>query len=268
MSSIEAVMSRQGALNRFETGAATHCGKVRHENEDRYLLQPDLGVFAVADGMGGHADGALASSTLVDSLESIGAPASAADLLARFEDRILRANSRLRELAQARGGGIIGTTLAVLLIYETHFACVWSGDSRIYRVRAGAIAQLSRDHTEVQDLIEQGLLSPEEARSWPRRNVITRAIGVHEEPELELEHGTLSHGDVFVICSDGLTTHVDDDEILSHVAGSLCQEACEALIALTLERGATDNVTVLVLRYHAADEASVPAQSAVAGSLR
>jgi serine/threonine protein phosphatase PrpC len=232
----------------FDVGATTHPGRVRQVNEDSYFVAPANGIFAVADGMGGHEAGALASSTVVQCLETIGTAVSAADLLARLEDRILRANMTLHAVA-ARRGKIVGSTVAILLAFEDHFACVWSGDSRIYRVRGGGIAQLSRDHTEVRDLVERGLLTPEEARTWPRRNVITRAIGVREEPELELEHGTLVPGDVFVICSDGLTGHVDDAEILASAVTEPCQAASDALVALTLERGATDNVTVVVLRY-------------------
>lgn len=234
----------------FDVGATSHPGKIRQVNEDSYFVAPTSGVFAVADGMGGHEGGALASSTVVQFLESIGTPVSAADLLARLEDRILRANSALQEIAHERGK-IIGSTVAILLTYEDHFACVWSGDSRIYRVRSAAITQLSRDHTEVRDLLERGLLTAEEARTWPRKNVITRAIGVRDEPELELEHGLLEPGDTFIICSDGLTGHVGDDEILAYAGRGGSQEVSDGLVNLTLERGAADNVTVVVVRYDA-----------------
>ncbi len=232
----------------FDVGATTHPGKVRQVNEDRYFVAPTSGIFAVADGMGGHEAGALASSTIVQCLESIGVAVSAADLLARLEDRILRANVTLKDISTQRGK-IVGSTVAILLTYEDHFAAVWSGDSRIYRIRKGTIEQVSRDHTEVRDLVERGLLTPAEAKTWPRRNVITRAIGVRDEPELELEHGVLEPGDLFVICSDGLTGHVEDSEILGASAAARSQELCDALVDLTLERGAGDNVTVVAVRY-------------------
>jgi len=127
---------------------------------------------------------------------------------------------------------------------------VWSGDSRIYLVRDRAIIPQSRDHTEVQELVAEGLLKPEEARTWPRRNVVTRAIGVHDDPELEIADGVLQTGDAFVLCSDGLTSHVEDGEILREVMANASQPACDALVDLTLAaRGATDNVTVVVARY-------------------
>jgi protein phosphatase len=231
----------------FETGAASHPGKVRKRNEDGYLAQPETGVWAVADGMGGHEAGHIASSMVIQSLQSIGTPASAPDLLARFEDRVFRANSRLKEMAQSRGG-TMGATMAALLAFDGYYACIWSGDSRVYLIRSGGIAQLSRDHTAAQELVDKGILSKEEARRWPGRNVVTRAIGVSDDAELEIEHGALQADDVFVICTDGLTAHVEDSEILQHAGKQIPQAACDALIALTLGRGGTDNVTVVVVR--------------------
>jgi serine/threonine protein phosphatase PrpC len=233
----------------FESGAATHVGKVRQQNEDSYLMSTASGVWAVADGMGGHTAGDLASHTVVEALERIPPPSSAAELLASCETRIVHANSHLKQLAKARHGAIIGTTVAVLLVYEQFFACVWAGDSRIYRIRGLKIEQLSVDHTEVQELIADGRLTAEEARSWPRRNVITRAIGTYDDPELEMTDGTLEPGDIFIICSDGLTNHVEDREILAVVTANPPQRACDLLVGLTLDRGATDNVTIVSVRF-------------------
>jgi len=243
----------------FETGAATHVGKVRLRNEDSYLTRPEVGIWAVADGMGGHDHGDIASQTLIDALRSIEHPTSAADLLSRCEKQVAIANGRLKTISRERGGATIGTTVAVLLAYGSHYACVWSGDSRIYVVRAGRLSQLSRDHTEVQDLLSEGVITPAEAKTWPGSNAITRAIGVFDEPELEITSGPLQPGDSFIICSDGLTQHVHDDEILSCVRANLSQQACDWLLELTLERGATDNVTIIVVRYRA--EAKPPTRS-------
>ena len=233
----------------FDTGAATHTGKIRERNEDSYLARPDVGIWTVADGMGGHSAGDFASATIVEELRTIERPASASDLLTLCEDRVLKANARLRETARERGDIVLGSTVAVLLAYDEHFACIWSGDSRVYMVRGGEIQQISRDHTEVQELISRGLLSPDEAKTWPRSNVITRAIGVDDDPELEMRSGFLKTDDIFIICSDGLTTHVKDSELLDCVNVGSSQQACEKMIALTLERGAEDNVTVIVVRY-------------------
>lgn len=234
----------------FETGAVSHAGRVRSHNEDNLVTRPEFGLWAVADGMGGHQNGAMASATVAASLAAIGPAASAAELLDRLERGVLEANAELRRKIREHDGATMGATLAVLLAHGRHFACVWCGDSRIYLVRSGQITQVSRDHTEAQDMIERGLLTAEEARTWPRRHVITRAIGVHDQPELEIDNGELESGDVFVLCSDGLTDHVRDEEILRATVAEGPQAACDALLALTLERGATDNVTVIVVRYH------------------
>ena len=198
----------------FETGCISHTGKVRKANEDNFILRPEVGLWAVADGMGGHENGALASATVVAALEGVGAARSAADLLAMLEDSVLKANETLREEIRRRGA-TMGATLVVLLVHQRHFACVWSGDSRIYLVRSGQITQVSRDHTEVQDMVDRGVMTPDEAKRSPRRHVITHAIGVHEMPELDIESGEIADGDVFILCSDGLTEHVADTEILA-----------------------------------------------------
>jgi len=236
------------ASPRFDTGAATHVGRVRERNEDGYLARPAAGIWAVADGMGGLDAGEVASATVIEALDLAETPHSAAELLAWCERRMVAANSTLFELGRRRGG-LVGTTIAVLLAHERHFACVWSGDSRIYLVRDGRIHLQSRDHTEVQELVSEGRLTPAEARSWPGRHVVTRAIGVHSDPELEIRDGVLQTADTFVLCSDGLTAHVEDDEILDQVMNRASQRACDALIDLTLSRGAADNVTVVVVRY-------------------
>jgi protein phosphatase len=235
----------------FATGVASHPGLVRQQNEDGYLALPESGVWAVADGMGGHVAGKFASSTVIKSLVSIGTPVSASDLLARFEDRVLLANNYLKEVARERGHSVIGATVAALLAFDSYYACVWLGDSRVYLVRGGRISQLSRDHTEVQELVEKGVLSREEARAFPGRNVVTRAIGVFDAAELELDHGVLQDGDCFVVCSDGLTTHVEDEEIRGIAMGRDAQDACDELVALALKRGGTDNVTVVVVQCRA-----------------
>ena len=239
----------------YETAAATHVGRVRQRNEDAYLLRPEVGLWAVADGMGGHHSGDLASQTIIDSLNSIQPQGTAADLLAACETHVASANQRLKEIGKARGGVIVGATLAALLVFEDFYACLWSGDSRIYMVRDGTITQLSQDHTEAQELVAAGTITAQEAETWPRSNIVTRAIGVFEEPELEITSGPLLNGDTFLVCSDGLTRHVADVEILARVSSGSAQQACEKLVSLALERGGLDNVTVVVMRYWPRTEA-------------
>jgi protein phosphatase len=260
---MSAIRHSSSYVLKFETGAATHVGKVRRANEDSYIVRPEIGLWAVADGVGGHEAGALASQTVANDLSSIGAAVSSLDQLARLKDRVLRANDRIRQVAEERGGAVIGTTVAAMLAYGHNFACVWAGDSRVYRIREDGIAQITRDHTEAQELIDSGVLTPEQAKTWPRRNVITRAVGIFEDPELEVETGGIEPNDTFLICSDGLTGHLSDAEIRDCVAASRPQDACDALIQTTLDRGASDNVTVVIVRCHATQRTNyVPAGGA------
>ncbi len=233
----------------FDSGATTDVGKVRDENEDSFLVLPESGVWAVADGMGGHEAGALASATVVNALQKIEVPTSVNDLVTLCQQQLIDANQRLLRISEERGGIVIGATVAAFLAHNGYYACVWSGDSRIYLLRGDQISQISRDHTEVAELVAEGVLTPEEAQNWPRRNVITRAIGVHDEIDLEMTQGMLQKGDIFVICSDGLTAHVSDEEIFELARLNAPQSATDALVALTMERGAHDNVTVVVIRY-------------------
>jgi serine/threonine protein phosphatase PrpC len=231
----------------FHTGAATHVGRVRRLNEDSLLARPETGLWVVADGMGGHGGGDVASRAVVNALSTLEATDSASDMLGNFEQRVWRVNTDLRSLARLRGQTVIGTTLVALLIHGAHYACVWCGDSRAYLLRDGAMAQISRDHSEVQDLIDRGILEAGEAKAWPRRNVITRALGVTDRANLEIADGPALAGDRFLLCSDGLTTHLGDSEIADVLARGAPQEACDDLIALTLQRGASDNVSVVVV---------------------
>lgn len=247
---------------RYESFGLSDAGRVRPLNEDNYLIQPKSGLWLVADGMGGHDAGEVASAGIVEELRTIGMPSSAADQHARFVDRLSRANSRLRAYSGERDGATVGSTVAALLIYGGQYRCMWMGDSRVYHVRKGALQQISKDHSEVQELVDKGVLSKEEARSWPRRNVITRAVGVYDDLRVDVVYGEIEAGDTFVLCSDGLTAHLGDDDIQRLVDGRKAREACEALVNLTLERGATDNVTVIVVQCRNAD-ATVPVETGI-----
>jgi serine/threonine protein phosphatase PrpC len=231
----------------FTSGWASDKGLVREENEDACLVAPDVGLWAVADGMGGHEDGRFASETTIAELRKITAASSAIELRQRCEDAIVSANDLVRERSVKRGT-IVGSTLAALLIFDEHYACIWSGDSRIYRIRGGAVDALTRDHTEIEELLAQGIVTEAEAQRWPRRNVITRAIGVADVPAPEITSGAITDGDTFLLCSDGLTTHVSAEEIAVVASGASPQQTCDRLLQATLDRGATDNVTIVVIR--------------------
>lgn len=231
----------------YDVGSITHPGKLRHRNEDSRLVRSDTGMWAVADGMGGHEAGDVASRTVIEALDAVQHPNSASELLEQCKAQMFKANTQIRTLSKARNGTTIGTTIAVLLIRDDHFACIWAGDSRIYRATGATISQLSLDHTEVQELVASGTVSPDEAKNWPN-NIITRAIGVAPEPDLDIVTGPIDAGDIFILCSDGLTRHLQDREIHQAVTAHGAQDACDAMLELALQRGGHDNVTAVVVQ--------------------
>lgn len=236
----------------FETVTRTDVGCVRKINEDSLLALPESGLWLVADGMGGHAAGDFASQSIVGEMNTVGIPDGAVDLRARFMDRLARANTQILNHAADLGSGTIGSTIASLMVQQGHYACIWSGDSRVYRLRGGVLTQCTRDHTEVRTLLDNGTITPAEAENWPRKNVITRAIGVAVEPECDMIEGTLADRDLFLICSDGLTEYYHDDELEREMVrlGRSLEDMCDHLIATALERGGKDNVSVVAVRCH------------------
>ena len=235
----------------------THTGLARKLNEDRYFASPKSGVWVIADGMGGHDAGDLASEEIVRSFQ--GMPEfHSAQALGEYVIGCLRAaNNGIRAISQARGGAVMGSTVVALLTFEGAYRCVWAGDSRGYLLRGDTLIQLSRDHTEVQELLDSGTLTPEEAANYGRKNVITRAVGVDENLLLDAVDGTIAAGDTFLLCSDGLTSHVSNLEIGELMAGRRSREICEMLIDLALKRGGSDNVTVSVIQFQASN-ATIP----------
>jgi len=231
----------------FESFGVSHKGCVRELNEDNYLVEPQTGLWVVADGMGGHDAGEVASASIVDHLATIGIASSAPDLRARFEDRLSRANAEIRGISESRGI-TIGSTVAALLAMDGRFACLWAGDSRVYLIRNASISQISKDHTEVQELVDRGMISESEARTWPRRNVITHAVGVSDEIVIDFQQGEIMPGDIFVLNTDGLTAHVTDAEIEAATVSATPQAACEKLLETVLARGGTDNVTIVLVK--------------------
>lgn len=222
---------------------------VRRVNEDACLDRPNLGLWAVADGMGGHDAGDVASRLIVEGLARVPPPTDAAAFLRAVEGALQEANRALLAEAARRGPGrIVGSTVVVLIITGRRFACVWVGDSRLYLFRDGRLRQISRDHSRVQDLVDRGLLSPEAARDHPQANVVTRAVGAAERLDLETREGPVLPEDVFLLCSDGLTKMLTDDEIAEALGRTPTAEAARVLTDLALARGAVDNVTVVAVR--------------------
>ncbi len=236
----------------WTSAAATHEGRVRHRNEDAFLDDPARGLWAVADGMGGHADGAVASRQVVRSLQEVDDPPD----LDRFAETacaaLTEANARLRERAAAHAGEearVIGSTVVALLARGAHVSCLWAGDSRIYLFRDRELRALTRDHSVVEELVRRGEVDPEYALAHPEANALTRAVGGEDRLEVDELCVDVRPGDVFLLCSDGLTkevSHAEMAEVLQAVPD--LQGACDALVRRALDHGGRDNVTVVLAR--------------------
>ena len=228
------------------TAAATHRGAVRELNEDAVLSLQAEGLWAVADGMGGHDAGDVASAGVVETLSRMQLADQFETSLANLQALIQIANRALLAAGdQSPRHRQPGTTLAALLIQGDEGAVTWAGDSRVYRFRNGELEQLTRDHSQVQDLIDQGLVDPADAELHPMAHVITRAIGFDDPARLETRRLSIRPGDRFLLCSDGLIRVVEEREIAEFMAMTSPDKRAPALVDLTLERGAPDNVTVV-----------------------
>lgn len=230
----------------WKSAAITDVGKVRKLNEDSVLDRGEDGLWVVADGMGGHSAGDLASQLIVNSLAKVDAPEDLAGFVDSVEDAVLSVNERLFEVANAHNQ-TSGSTVVVLLARSRFAVVMWAGDSRLYRLRGGQIERMMTDHTQIELYIEKGLLQRSEAEGHPSGNMVTRAVGVTDHLLLEMDVFEIEDGDRFLLCSDGLDKHLSDPEIGSFLGGADPQTVARQLIDVTLERGAVDNVTVCVV---------------------
>ena len=230
---------------RWYSCAATDLGHVRKVNEDSYLDSREQSLWVVADGMGGHSRGDRASQCVIESLYEFVASDIADDSLKDLLNRLSIANEACRK---ASGGQVMGSTVAVLYLHGENAYVLWAGDSRIYRNRQGEFSQITDDHSLVQELHRLGELTAEEAENHPSSNVITRAIGVADQIDIEVRRVDLQHGDRFLLCSDGLFKDVKPSEVEANLAIPAPQQALEKLVDLALRRGGTDNVTGIVVQ--------------------
>jgi serine/threonine protein phosphatase Stp1 len=231
---------------RIESSALTHVGRVRQQNQDSYCVRERDGLWAVADGMGGHEGGEWASAALVEALGGIDVPEALDTACDAVEGAIRAANAAIVAEAGTRGRQM-GTTVVALLVRGQHYAILWVGDSRAYVLRGGKLVQLSRDHTQVQEMVDRGIMRPEDAPGHPMGHILSRAVGVREEVQIDRKIGEIEPGDAFLICSDGLHSYVGEAEIRQLMGRGSPERALDALIAATLENGAPDNVTAVAV---------------------
>ncbi len=237
---------------RLVSTATTHPGLVRRVNEDRHCERPQDGLWVVADGMGGHAHGDWAAHAVVQALEGVELPADFDAAVQTVADGVHSANRRIWAEAQRREQQM-GSTVVALLIRDDRFAALWVGDSRAYLLRDDMLVPLTRDHSQVQEMVDRGLIAPEDAAHHPRGHVLARAIGVGARIAVDVVADSVEPGDRFLLCSDGLSGPVVDEELRQSLSRSSPSEAVEALLAQALARGAPDNVTAIVV---AAQEAT------------
>ncbi len=233
---------------KWSSTGISNVGKVRKHNEDSMLDKPEIGLWVVADGMGGHAAGDVASQMIVSSLAKVHEGLELNRVVNDIEDRLIEVNRRLIEKAgQTSSRTTIGSTVISLLAYKDYCVYFWAGDSRLYRLRNNELRQMSTDHSQVEIYVEKGLISREEAAVHPHGNMITRAVGATDVLYLDMDIQKMQKKDRYLLCSDGLTKHISDVEIEDMLRKGTHQEACKNLIDLTLERGAGDNVTAIVV---------------------
>ena len=270
--------------SKIELVNVSDTGMKRPHNEDSAITDPTIGLAVVADGMGGYKAGevasAIAAKAIVDTVQGdlqiahsvIGE--SHSDLSAEaalVRDSIVGANGHIfktaTEVRQCQG---MGTTVVVVLFYNNKVIIAHVGDSRVYRLRNGDLAQVTSDHSLVQELIDRGFFTPEEAEANTPKNLVTRALGIDEKVEVDVQEQAAKPGDIYLLCSDGLNDLGDDEEIrltLSKYSGNLEEEAHE-LVRLANESGGKDNISVVLARPRAPFPATAGMFSKFVGLLK
>ena len=245
---------------RYSASSQTHEGRVRAVNEDSMTVRSDVGLWVVADGMGGHEDGQWASRAVVEALDQVAMSGDFDTDLKAVRGAILTANDRIVAEAAARGNRM-GSTVVCLVADGNRFACLWVGDSRGYILRDDRFEQLSRDHTQVQDMLDRGLITEGEADGHPMSHILSRAIGVDHAPVVDAVTGELRSTDMFLLCSDGLSGVVSAEEMKERLRSVDPATAARDLLELTLSRNAPDNVTVITVACEEMTALTLPAAS-------
>lgn len=235
----------------WRSAARTEAGKVRTRNEDAVLDRPQQGLWVVADGMGGHQNGALASRLVVDSLAELPDAGGLAQRLAQLRQCLHELNRRLGQtptVTAAHPDPVIGSTVVALLASGARAVCVWAGDSRCYLWRAGRLYQLSRDHSLVQELIDAQQLTAEQAAQHPAAHALTRAVGAGEQLVLDILEFEVLPGDSFLLCSDGLYQELAPQALGAALSLPSAALALQRLFEQALQGPARDNLSAVVIR--------------------
>jgi len=237
----------------LHVNALSDVGLVRKDNEDNYLVSPERGLFVVADGMGGHVGGQIASTLAIQTIDqylalSLLETMTPAEILT---EALLRANKAIYDHAQEQQYFGMGTTLTAALFHQNSLYIAHIGDSRAYLLRGEELTLLTQDHSYVNELFQSGTLTLEEAQNHPQRNILTRALGTKEQTEVDVYNVPVQPGDMLLLCTDGLYTQVPAEEIRQVISqsGSDLKTVVRKLVNLALERGGNDNITVVLVQY-------------------
>ncbi|BFM08553.1 PP2C family protein-serine/threonine phosphatase [Halioxenophilus aromaticivorans] len=232
----------------IETSSFTHTGCVRKRNEDALLALPKSGIWAVADGMGGHDAGDYASHCVISHIYQLAKKVKGADLVRQFPDALKAANQEI--LAESLKGGvdrIIGTTLVALILEADRYHCFWSGDSRCYLYRDEKLTLITRDHTRAQAMIDEGSFSEYQILNDPAGQALTHAIGIEDQLLYDGISGYIYEGDRFLLCSDGLTKVFDHRALSQRVAVANIDQINIDFLSGALDAGAPDNLSSILV---------------------
>ena len=233
----------------YRSVSRTDCGRVRTANQDALFASDVAGLWAVSDGMGGHASGEIASALVVEGLKKIANPSQRATMKEMVKCSLGEANRDLVERSAA--GGLkfaMGATVAALGVNRSRYFGVWVGDSRIYRLQSNQLTQLTRDHRYVQGLVDSGVLDARAARMHRQRNILTRAVGLEHDLVIDECEGKIALGDVFLITTDGVTDVCSDDEIEKILGHNDLAHAADQFVEHCNERGSPDNLSLVLVR--------------------
>lgn len=227
--------------------ATTHVGHKRKVNEDSIIVLPDQQIWAVSDGMGGHARGDFASQTVVDSIAMVDQGLEPASLIKALREALIRAHETILAESEQNDGGTIGATVVTFMVADGHFAAFWVGDSRLYRLQGGTIELLTTDHSMVAALVLAGQMSWDEAELHPNSNAVTRAVGFGDDLELDKIRGEVLPGDRFLLCSDGLTKYATFETLERVLGNEPIETVAETLQQIALNGGGADNISAIVV---------------------
>lgn len=233
----------------FASTEVTHAGSVREVNEDSVLSKKESGLWVVADGMGGYEAGDVASKMLVDALDEITLGDSITSNIENIEQTVLDVNQQIIEHSNlVFEGRVFGSTVVLVYLYENLGFVFWAGDSRLYRLRDNVLKKITRDHSQLQEMLDSNLLLPEEIENYPDHNIITRAVGAEETLMLDFLVFNIKEDDKFLLCSDGLYNAVNDIQVQSILNNGSIHLNSKQLIEAALENGASDNVSFILIQ--------------------